>query len=97
MTESTPVRRRWLPTRAQLEAESVRLHQQWGALVMERRKSLGLSQVAVAKAARMDQGSLSNLENGEMRSVSDRYRLGLARALDCSVADLFPYPNGTTP
>jgi transcriptional regulator with XRE-family HTH domain len=79
--------------RRSLNPAVLRLHRQWGVLVKQRRKALGLGQVDLAQLTGIDQGSISRIERGELGKISDRNRIALAHALGVRVDDLFPYPS----
>lgn len=59
----------------------------FGSSVREHRKGLGLSQEALAEAARLDQTYVSGIETGR-RNPTLRVLFRLADALDRSPADL---------
>ncbi len=52
-----------------------------GELIKTRRKDLGLTQVELARAAKITQGSLSLIERGNTHSLSGTTLVGLATAL----------------
>jgi len=60
----------------------------FGAIVAERRKSLGISQEALAERIGVSQESLSRMERGFIAPRFERLQL-FADALGCSIADLF--------
>lgn len=64
----------------------------WGCLVAERRQSLGLSQTQLAARAGTTQQTVSRIEGG-VSGLSDRMKWTIASALQCSVSDLFPWPD----
>jgi transcriptional regulator with XRE-family HTH domain len=61
-----------------------------GDILKRRRTALGLTQVELAKKAKVAQSQISQIEN----EVSDNVTIGnlrsLAEALDCAVVDLLP-------
>jgi transcriptional regulator with XRE-family HTH domain len=57
-------------------------------LIKERREALGMTQVQLAKKARMSQGHVSRLESGEKKALSLALAKRLAEALDVRVEDL---------
>lgn len=63
----------------------------WGRRVRERRIALGLDQAELSKRSDIVQPTISDIETGRIRFPNDRLRLALATALECEVADLFPY------
>ena len=65
---------------------------QHGALVRQRRKDLGLSQVELAERSGLTQGTVSQIESGVI-STTDRTRMALAEALQTRARLLFPYPD----
>jgi transcriptional regulator with XRE-family HTH domain len=73
--------------------------QDWGDRVATRRGADRtrrnrpiISQTALAHLAGIDQSTVSRLENGELGNVSDDLKWSIAAALQCTVAELFPYP-----
>lgn len=63
----------------------------WGGLVRDRRLALNLTQVQLAAATGIDQGTISRIEQGKA-PFTDEQKLALAMALQTSIAALFPYP-----
>ena len=53
-----------------------------GERIKERREKLGLSQAELAEAARLSQGYLSQIENGEAESLGSKILFALANALE---------------
>lgn len=62
----------------------------WGKRVRERRGPI--TQGRLAELADVDQSTISRLERGELRRVSDDLKWRIAGALGCTVSDLFPWP-----
>ena len=60
-----------------------------GSRLRARRLTLGLSQVAVATRAGIDQPALSQMERGKRVGPLSTW-LALARALDCAVEEIAP-------
>lgn len=64
---------------------------EWGARVAQARRSLHLSQVALARSCGVSQQTISKVEHGEI-CPHDKLKLRLAAALDLPPAALFPWP-----
>lgn len=62
----------------------------WGHKVRKRRGDITQEQLALI--CRVDQSTISRLEKGKLRSVSDELKWKIAGGLGCTVEDLFPYP-----
>lgn len=62
--------------------------QRWGAAICARRKELGLSQVELAEATKVDQRTISAYERGRYQPPLDT-RLAIAKALDTTHDSLF--------
>jgi transcriptional regulator with XRE-family HTH domain len=69
------------------KAKDKKLAKNLGALVAERRKSLGLTQGELAEVVGIEQESMSRIETG-MTTPSLSRLLSLADALDCSIETL---------
>lgn len=65
----------------------------WGGNLLARRRELGLTQEQVAARVGVRQTTYQRWEAGAHRSP-DAVRPRLAKALGCSVYELFPYPDG---
>lgn len=68
--------------------------ERWGANLRAARLKAGLTQVQLAKLARVTQYTVSRIENGGHRP-SDESKILLARAFGVTVEALFPYPHPT--
>ena len=62
----------------------------WGHKVRKRRGDITQEQLALICG--VDQSTISRLEKGKLRSVSDELKWKVAGGLACTVEDLFPYP-----
>jgi len=57
--------------------------------IKERRKALGMSQDQLSSESGVARTVISQLENGSRRVVTSDTMLKLAKALKCSVAEIF--------
>lgn len=71
---------------------TITTEKQWGGLVRDRRKFLGLSQAALAERCEISQTSVSRIEKGQV-VARDRTKVRISAALRANVTDLFPYPD----
>jgi DNA-binding XRE family transcriptional regulator len=68
------------------------LRQEWGQRLHTHRERAGLTQVQLAKAAKISQTTVSLLEAGTA-TVSDKTKVRLAEVLGVEVGDVFPWPD----
>lgn len=66
------------------------LRKAWGASVRRRREELCITQADLAIAVDVRAPAISQIETGR-QAPSDITKVRLARALDTTVAELFPY------
>ena len=64
-------------------------HSHVGALVLMRRKAVGLTQEQLASKAQLSRGQIANLEVGRT-DIPIKTLARIAAALDCSMKDLVP-------
>ena len=69
-------------------------HPVWGEGVRALRGLYRLSQVQLAEQAGTTQVTISDLENGKRRHISDALRVRIARVLNVDPHVLFPYREG---
>lgn len=76
-----------MPTNATVDLEKL-----WGGRVKDRRKLLGLTQRQLAERVEppTTQGTIWKIEKGEI-TPRDSLKLGIAKALCSTPADLFPW------
>lgn len=63
----------------------------WGQGVRFLRSLHNLTQEQLAQEAGTTQVTISDIENGKRRAISDSLRVRIARALHADPYDLFPY------
>jgi transcriptional regulator with XRE-family HTH domain len=61
-----------------------------GVIIKRRRTALGLTQVELAKKAKVAQSQISQIESGVSNNVTLENMRNLAKALDCALIDLLP-------
>lgn len=61
-----------------------------GVIIKRRRTALGLTQVELAKKAKVAQSQISQIESGVSDNVTLENMRSLAKALDCALIDLLP-------
>ena len=61
-----------------------------GVIIKRRRTALGLTQVELAKKAKVAQSQISQIESGVSYNVTLENMRNLAKALDCALIDLLP-------
>jgi transcriptional regulator with XRE-family HTH domain len=61
-----------------------------GVIIKRRRTALGLTQVELAKKAKVAQSQISQIESGVSDNVTLENMRNLAKALDCALIDLLP-------
>ena len=61
-----------------------------GEIIKRRRTALGLTQVELAKKAKVAQSQISQIESGVSDNVTLENMRNLAKALDCALIDLLP-------
>jgi transcriptional regulator with XRE-family HTH domain len=61
-----------------------------GEIIKRRRSALDLTQVELAKKAKITQAKISQIENGANDNVTIDVLRKLAKALNCVVVDLLP-------
>ena len=66
-------------------------HPTWGQGVRALRSLHSLTQEQLAREAGTTQVTISDLETGKRRAISDSLRVRIARALHADPHDLFPY------
>jgi transcriptional regulator with XRE-family HTH domain len=68
-----------------------RLGVSWGRQIRRRREALGISQRELAERCDVTQQTISRIEIGAVLP-RDALKIELARQLDCSPRNLFPWP-----
>jgi transcriptional regulator with XRE-family HTH domain len=71
--------------------ETKQLQQTWGARLRKARQDAGLSLSQLARAAEVEQGNLSRIENGHV-NTGEEARARLAAALGLRVDAIWSYP-----
>jgi transcriptional regulator with XRE-family HTH domain len=72
-----------------------RLGVTWGGRIRQRREALGISQRELAERCDVTQQTISRIEMGAVLP-RDVLKIELARQLDCSPRNLFPWPATTS-
>lgn len=67
----------------------------WGKRLRARRGLI--TQERLAELAGVDQSTISRIERGDLKRISDDLKWKLAGALGCTVDEVFPYPNVRPP